>query len=61
MLLLLSVACSSEEIYHIEYFSQAVTPFALEDVNASSASFGEIVSTTDFPEKISAWYFGHST
>ena len=60
-MLLLAIACNSNPSYVIEYFSQPVAPFALEDVNERSTSFGTVVTTTDFPEKVSAWYFGHST
>jgi hypothetical protein len=35
--------------------------FQLEDVNATSATFGQIVSPRDYLEKTSGWYFGHST
>ena len=35
--------------------------FQLEDVNASSATAGQQVSPRDYLEKVSGWYFGHST
>jgi len=34
--------------------------FALEDVNVTSPSFGEIVSTDTHAAR-TAWYFGHAT
>jgi|GEM_PF-5219087 len=39
----------------------AVTPFSLEDVNATSASHGEFVSPGDFAGRTSAYYFGSAT
>jgi hypothetical protein len=53
------LACSTSP--SIEYFSLAVEAFTLQDVNSTSTSFEMDVSTSDFPEQISAWYFGHST
>ncbi len=35
--------------------------WALEDVNASSPTFGEIISPSDLRGQVSVWYFGHST
>jgi hypothetical protein len=35
--------------------------FSLEDVNATSERFGEMVSPRDYLEQVSGWYFGHST
>ncbi len=35
--------------------------FSLEDVNATSATFGQVVSPRDHLEQVSGWYFGHST
>ena len=35
--------------------------FALEDVNASSPSFGTTVSPGSFLGQVSAWYFGYAT
>ena len=35
--------------------------FSLEDVNASSPTFGMSVSPRDHLEKVSGWYFGHAT
>jgi hypothetical protein len=35
--------------------------FALEDTNASSASYGELVGPSDYYGRSSAWYFGHSS
>jgi len=39
----------------------AVTAFELEDVNPTSATFGQMVSPEDFAGQTSAWYFSHST
>ena len=33
----------------------------LEDVNATSASFGQTLHPSDFTGRTTAWYFGHST
>ncbi len=35
--------------------------FSLEDVNATSATFGQSLSPSDFRDGVSAWYFGHAT
>ena len=35
--------------------------FSLEDVNATSATFGQQVGPGDQADLVSAWYFGHST
>ena len=35
--------------------------WALEDVNSSSPSFGEVISPSDLRGQVSVWYFGHST
>lgn len=40
---------------------ELVPDFSLEDVNASSASFGALVSPRDFEGIPSAWYFGHAS
>ena len=61
-MLLLMMACQQDPLgMEIEYISQEVEDFSLEDVNESSATFAQSISTSDFPEKVSAWYFGHST
>ena len=39
----------------------AVTPFSLEDVNATSATHGQMVSPADFAGQTSVWYFGSAT
>jgi len=52
------LACQPDSI---TYINQSLSEFALIDHNTSSPTFEESVSTTDFPEMISAWYFGHST
>lgn len=38
-----------------------VADFALEDVNATSPRFGQVVSPRDYLQKVSGWYFGHAT
>ncbi len=38
-----------------------VADFQLPDVNANSASGGEMVSPRDYMEQVSGWYFAHST
>ena len=35
--------------------------WALEDVNTSSPTFGEVISPSDLRGQVSVWYFGHST
>lgn len=35
--------------------------FSLEDVNATSSTFGQQVGPGDQADLVSAWYFGHST
>lgn len=35
--------------------------FSLEDVNGTSPTFAQQVSPRDHLDRISAWYFGHST
>lgn len=41
--------------------AEPVIDFGLEDVNATSPRFGEVVSPRDYLQKVSGWYFGHST
>lgn len=38
----------------------ALEPFALEDVNPNSASFGAVVATDSVAAR-TGWYFGHAT
>lgn len=38
-----------------------VPDFSLVDVNPTSATFDQQVSPRDYLQKVSAWYFGHST
>ena len=56
LLLLLACQTNSKE----ETLNQDITPFSLIDVNESSSFYDQEVSTDQFPEKISAWYFGHA-
>ncbi len=35
--------------------------FLLEDVNATSASYGDLVSPRAYLGRVSAWYFGQAT
>ena len=35
--------------------------FALEDVNATSSTFGQLVSPRDYLRQVSGWYFGTAT
>jgi hypothetical protein len=61
-MLLLIMACQQQQQgVATDYISQEVEHFSLEDVNESSLTFAQTISTSDFPEKVSAWYFGHST
>lgn len=45
----------------IAYINETIPEFSLMDYNSTSSTFESSVSTTDFPEMVSAWYFGHST
>ena len=46
----------------VEYISESLPVFELVDVNTTSPSFENTISSDQFaPELISAWYFGHST
>ena len=38
-----------------------VPDFALVDLNLDSARYGEVVSPRDYLERVSGWYFIHST
>lgn len=38
-----------------------VPDFGLQDVNATSTSYGQSVSPRDYLDQVSAWYFGHAT
>lgn len=38
-----------------------VPDFHLEDVNATSSTYGDLVSPRAYLQHVSAWYFGHST
>ena len=62
LLFLLSVACNAPTI---EYIVQELPEFKLVDVNPNSAMYEQEISSLEFvnasPEKVSAWYFGHST
>jgi hypothetical protein len=60
MLILFSLACMQNQ-KPIEYILETVDDFTLEDVNENSTSFGVEITTTDFPDKVSVWYFGHAT
>ena len=42
-------------------YDEVAPGFSIEDVNATSASFGVDVGPEDQRDTISAWYFGHST
>lgn len=39
----------------------AAPAFDLEDVNPSSATFGEFLGPATQAGQVSAWYFGHAT
>jgi hypothetical protein len=45
----------------IEAGEAPATNWALEDVNATSPTFGEVISPTDLRGQVSVWYFGHAT
>ena len=57
-MLLLLLACQTNS--KVETLNQDITPFSLNDVNESSSFYDQEVSTDQFPEMISAWYFGHA-
>lgn len=52
-------ACDPDALYPLA--STAAPNFELEDVNSTSTSYGEYVAPSDHLERVSAWYFGHST
>ena len=39
---------------------QMVPDFALEDVNSTSSTYGQLVSPRDYLEQVSGWYFTHA-
>jgi hypothetical protein len=54
------LGCSDEEPTG-ENIGEIVTDFSLTDVNATSATVSQAISPRVYLEKVSAWYFGHST
>ena len=62
LLFTLTVACKTPTI---EYIVQELPEFKLVDVNPNSSMYEQEISSLEFvnasPEKVSAWYFGHST
>jgi hypothetical protein len=62
ILLFLSSGCAPSSI---EYITQSVPVFSLEDVNPNSETYETTISSDQFsntsPKMVSAWYFGHST
>ncbi len=57
---LLLPACSDDSPTKPDTDDQ-VPDFAIVDVNPTSASVDQAVSPRDYLQKVSAWYFGHST
>jgi len=56
--LTLSVACTPV----IGFETGEVLPeFSLEDVNISSATYGDFITPSYFRGQSSAWYFGHAS
>ncbi len=59
---ILLFGCQSDGI---EYISETLPSFSLIDVNPTSEFYESTIYSTQFvddsPEKVSAWYFGHST
>ena len=53
-------ADSGESVRDAAFDGQA-PDWSLEDVNATSPTFGEVVSPSDLRGQVSVWYFGHST
>ena len=39
----------------------AALDFELVDDNPTSATYGQVVSPSQFLDRVSVWYFGHST
>ena len=56
------LACDDDEAPNQPQPPAGVVPdFSLLDVNENSATHNQQVSPRQYEEKISAWYFGHST
>ena len=57
-----ALACDDDEAPNQPVPPAGVVPdFTLLDVNPNSATHDQQVSPRQYEEKISAWYFGHST
>jgi hypothetical protein len=41
-------------------FGGVLSDFSLEDVNATSATVGAMISPRDYQGMATAWYFGHA-
>jgi hypothetical protein len=59
-MLLLLLACQTDSVEKFTLMNQDITPFSLVDVNETSSFYDQEVSTDQFPEMHSAWYFGHA-
>lgn len=67
-MLLLALACADPDVDPLAALSTSplgegapAPDFELEDVNATSATYGEQVSSSQYLDRVSAWYFGHAT
>lgn len=60
---LVALGCASkgDTGVSLEAGAEAPTDWALEDVNATSPTAGQVISPSDLRGQVSVWYFGHST
>jgi outer membrane PBP1 activator LpoA protein len=61
-LALLATACGDDDPATPNTPPAGVVPdFMLTDANPNSSLYAQTVSPRDYQNKVSAWYFGHST
>ncbi len=60
-LVIIAAGCGDDEPVNPGPGAGQVPDFSLADVNPTSATFDQSVSPRDYLQKVSAWYFGHST
>lgn len=60
-LVTVAAGCGDDEPVNPGPGDGQVPDFSLADVNPTSATFEQSVSPRDYLQKVSAWYFGHST
>lgn len=58
-LAVLATACGKDKA--TDPAAAAMPDFQLTDLNPNSPTAGELVSPRDYLQKVSVWYFGHST